>query len=76
MIFLYLAVNLDILFKKCDFLEKFILPFFFEQGSIRTEYREIRSVSPYSVRKRENADQNNPKYEHFSRSEKCKEFLP
>ena len=26
---------------------------------IRTEYREIRSISPYSVRMRENADHNN-----------------
>ena len=26
------------------------------------------SISPYSVRIRENTDQNNPEYEHFSRS--------
>ena len=32
---------------------------------IRTEYGEIRSISPYSVRMRENADQNNSKYRNF-----------
>ena len=31
MIFLYLASNLNTFFKKCNFLEKFILSFFFEQ---------------------------------------------
>ena len=36
---------------------------------IRTEYGEIRSVSPYSVRMRENAYQNNYEYGYFSRSE-------
>ena len=30
---------------------------------------EIRSISPYPVRMRENTDQNNSKYGHFSRSE-------
>ena len=35
---------------------------------IRTEYREIRSISSYSVRMRENADQNNSEYWHFVRS--------
>ena len=34
---------------------------------IRTEYREIRSISPYSVQMWENADQNNSKYGHFLR---------
>ena len=29
---------------------------------------EIRSISPYSVRMRENADQNNSEYGHFLRS--------
>ena len=29
---------------------------------IRTEYGEIWSISPYSVRMRENADQNNSEY--------------
>ena len=31
MIFLYFALNLETFFKKCDFLEKFILSFFLEQ---------------------------------------------
>ena len=35
---------------------------------IRTEYGEIPSISPYSVQMRENADQNNSEYGHFSRS--------
>ena len=35
---------------------------------IWTEYREIRSISPYSVQIWENADQNNSEYGHFSRS--------
>ena len=35
---------------------------------IRTEYGEIRTFSPYSVRMRENADRNNSEYGHFSRS--------
>ena len=36
---------------------------------IRTEYEETLRLSPYSVRIRENADQNNSKYRHFSRCE-------
>ena len=35
---------------------------------IRIEYGDIRSISPYSVRMRQNTDQNNSKYGHFSRS--------
>ena len=35
---------------------------------IWTEYREIRSISPYSVQIWESADQNNSEYGHFSRS--------
>ena len=35
---------------------------------IWTEYGEIRSISSYSVRMRENADQNNSEYEHFLHS--------
>ena len=31
MIFLYVVLDLDTFFKKCDFLEKFVLSFFFEQ---------------------------------------------
>ena len=49
--------------KKCPYSE--FLWFVF--SCIRTEYGKIRSISPYSVRMRENADQNNSKYGHFSR---------
>ena len=35
---------------------------------IWTEYAEIQNISPYSVRMRENTDQNNSEYGHFSRS--------
>ena len=35
---------------------------------IRTDYGEKLRISPYSVRMRENADQNNFKYGHFLRS--------
>ena len=35
---------------------------------IRTEYGEIRSISLYLVQMRENTDQNNSEYGHFSRS--------
>ena len=35
---------------------------------IWTEYGEILRIFPYSVRMRENVDQNNSKYGHFSRS--------
>ena len=50
--------------KKCPYLELFWFAF----SRIRTEYEEIRIISPYSVRMRENADQNNSEYGHFSRS--------
>ena len=33
---------------------------------IRNEYREIRSISPYSARMRENANQSNSEYRHFT----------
>ena len=36
---------------------------------IRTEYREMRSISPYLVQLRENKDQNNSEYGHVLRSE-------
>ena len=35
---------------------------------IRTEYGEIRSISPYLVRMLQNTYQNNSKYGHFLRS--------
>ena len=45
-----------------------------EFSCIRAEYGEIWSISPYSLRMRENAYQNNSKYGHFSRSA-CQEKL-
>ena len=50
--------------KKCPNSELFWSAF----SRIRTEYGEVRSISPYSVRMQENADQNNFEYGHFSRS--------
>ena len=35
---------------------------------IRTEYGEILRIFPYSIRMRENTDQNNSEYGHFLRS--------
>ena len=50
--------------KKCPYSELFWSSF----SRIRTEYGEIRSISPYSVRMRENVDKNNSECRHFSRS--------
>ena len=50
--------------KKCPYSELFWFVFF----RIQIEYGEIRSISPYSVQMRENADHNNSEYGHFSRS--------
>ena len=50
--------------KKCPHSELFWFIF----SRIRTEYEEVQSISPYSVRMRENTDQNNSEYEHFSGS--------
>ena len=36
---------------------------------IRTEYAEIRSICPYSVRLWKNTDQKSSEYEHFSRTD-------
>ena len=49
MIFLYLALNLDTLFIKCDFLEKFILSFFFEQDQmhIAAKTNEINTIKSF-----------------------------
>ena len=47
--------------KKCPYLELFWSAF----SRIRTEYGEIRNISPYSVRMRENTEQNNSEYGHF-----------
>ena len=43
--------------------------FWFALSHVWTEYGKIRSICPYSVQMRENADQNNFEYEHFSRSD-------
>ena len=51
--------------KKCPYSELLWSVF----TRIRTEYRETRSISPYSVRMWENTDQNNSEYGHFSRSD-------
>ena len=50
--------------KKCPYSELFWSLFF----RIRTEYREILRISPYSVRMRETEDQNNAEYRYFSRN--------
>ena len=47
--------------KKRPYSELFWSVFFL----IQTEYGEIFSISPYSVRMRENTDQNNSEYGHF-----------
>ena len=59
-----ISVKWPSLCKKCPYSELFRSLF----SRIRTEYGEIRSISPYWVRMRENADQNNSEYGHFSRS--------
>ena len=55
--------------EKCPYSEFFCSVY----SSIRTEYREIQSVSPYSVQMRENMDQKNSEY--FFRSVSVKEKL-
>ena len=50
--------------KKSPYLKLFWSVF----SRIRTEYGEIQIISPCSVRMRENVDQNNSDYGHFSRS--------
>ena len=52
--------------EKCTHSELFWLAF----SRIRTEYGGILYISPYLVRMRENADQNNYEYGHFLRSVK------
>ena len=51
--------------KKRLYLELFCSAF----SRIWTEYGEIRSISPYSVRMRENTEQNSSEYGHILRSE-------
>ena len=62
----YLSITLP---EKCPYLDFFWSVF----SPIRTEYGEILHISPYSVRMRENTDQKNSKYGHFSRSVKIYE---
>ena len=50
--------------EKCPY-SKFFWSLFF---CMRTEYGEIRSVSPYSVRMPQNTDHRNSEYGYFSRS--------
>ena len=57
-------LDLSTLRQKCLYSE-----FFWSVLSrIWTEYREIQSISRYSVQMRENTDQKNCEYGHFSRS--------
>ena len=56
--------------KKCPYSELFWSVF----SRIRTEYGEMRSTSPYSVRMGENTDENNSEYEHFLHIVKCENF--
>ena len=51
--------------KKCLYSELLWSIFF----HIWTEYKDIRSISSYSVLMQENMDQNNSEYGHFSSSE-------
>ena len=48
--------------KKCPHSEFFWFVF----SHIRTEYREILRISPYSIRMLENTDQKDSEYGHFS----------
>ena len=50
--------------KKCPYSELFWSVF----SRIPTEYGKILRISPYSVRMRENTDQNNSEYGHFLHS--------
>ena len=60
-----------ILREKCPYSELFWSVF----SRIPIEYGEIQSISPYLVRMRENADQNNSEYEHFLRRMKLDHSL-
>ena len=56
-----------LLCEKCPYSEFFWSVF----SRIRTEYGEIQSIFPYSVRMRKNSDQKNSECGHFSRSVCC-----
>ena len=49
--------------EKCSYLVFFWSVF----SRISTKYREILCISPYSLQMRENTDQENTEYGHFSR---------
>ena len=55
----------EALHEKCSYSELF----WSALSRIRTEYREILRISPYSVQMRENADHNNSDYGHYLGSE-------
>ena len=57
--------------EKCPYSELFESVF----SRIWTEHGELRSIFLYSVRMRENTDQNNSEYGHFLRSAKLHIFL-
>ena len=63
--FLFVCLSLC---EKCPNTELFLVCIF----HIRTEYIKLRSISPYPVRMRENADQKNSVFGHFSRSERVR----
>ena len=56
--------------KTCPYSELFWSVF----SHIRTEYGEMRSISPYSVRMGEHAGQNNYEYGQFLRSQSVREY--
>ena len=53
------------LLEKCPYSEFFLSVF----SRLRPEYEEILCIFPYSVSMRENMDQKNSEYRHFSRSD-------
>ena len=53
------------LVEKCPYYDLFWSAFY----RIWTEYGEVLCISLYSVRMRENMDQNNSEYRHFLRSQ-------
>ena len=61
-----IAIKTTTLHKKCPYSMLFWCAF----SRIQNEYGGIRSSSPYSVRMRESADENNFAYGHFLRSAK------
>ena len=67
----FMFVWLKTLREKCPYLELFSSVFY----RIRTEYGETLRISPYSVRMRGNADQNNSEYGHFLRSQSYTLFI-